>query len=434
MEFGHYPDNLYDVFGPEPDPFAELRPDEAVPQGDAFLGLLDAQGASAIPSDSVTVISDVNEVESTDAVGETDDEDSGPDSDQGDATDDTLSGQGDATDDTLSGQGDATDDALSGQGDATDDAAPIEDIDQGDGEDADTSEPDLSGGTDIDIPEIPEDDAPVEVDAEGEGPDVNDTQGSGDASNEADAGGEISSDTDEDAIEDIAEPEAPKVPWLLSIDNGSDMLQKINTETGETTDVCQLNISSSYPSLTFSRDNKLFASRGGTALDIIDPCTCSVTAIGSYGGFSGVNGITSDQGIELFGVAVTQDDLIAISTSIGLATSVGDLGLNFGATGATWSDEDDTLYSIDASSDALYTIDPDTGVASYIAPVDMDFGTVGIELHPDNGVIYACSSAANLLSVDKFTGQVTVIGPMNQQEACTNLAAPYLPVACLEDL
>ena len=246
---------------------------------------------------------------------------------------------------------------------------------------------------------------------------------------------EVTGDVDDVAI-DASEPDAEQAPpaplYLLSINNTTHTLEKIDVETGVGTDLCELNTGTGYPSLTFSRDNVLFASRGGTALDVIDPCTCQITPVASYGGYSGVNGITSDQGLNLFGVASTQDEFITISTSLGVAQSVGPLGVDFGSAGATWSEEEQTVYAINASTDALYEVEPSTGFASLIAPLSMPFGTVGIEMHPSNGVLYACSSAATLLQIDTQTGEVTSIGQTGQEGPCTNLAAPWKVVPCLE--
>jgi hypothetical protein len=243
-------------------------------------------------------------------------------------------------------------------------------------------------------------------------------------------------DTGLEPLPDTAPP-GPPPEWLLSIDNGTKVLQRVNITTGATTDLCDLydptlGAIPSYPSLTFSRNNFLYASRGGTALDLIDPCTCEIEQLGSYGGWSGVNGITSDKGIQLLGAAATQDELISIQTKTGVGTLIGDLGANFTTHGATWSDGINGLYAINGLNNGLYTIDPLTGLATFQVTLSMNFGTVGIELLPANGVIYACSSEANLLSIDPVSGVVTTIGSMNQSGACTNLAAPWKAVPCIE--
>ena len=304
----------------------------------------------------------------------------------------------------------------------------------------------------------PDDDAQggaADVDASA-GPDAPDTSGTStdvldDAGGLTDAGmGDVGPVTEvqdsEGAVEEVmdtgsedAAPSedvevAPKPLYLLSVNNSQKTLEKIDIETGAGIDVCQLPPTSNYPSLTFSRDNILFGSRQGQYLDAIDPCTCEVTSVGSYNGFTGVNGITSDFGLNLFGVSHIQDVLITINSQSGAGTSVGPLGVNFGYTGATWSDEEQVIYAIDASSDGLFKISPESGEATFVAPLSLPMGTVGIEMHPDNGVLYACSDAAHLLSVDLITGEVTDIGDMGQNTACNNLAAPWKEVPCLDEL
>ncbi len=263
------------------------------------------------------------------------------------------------------------------------------------------------------------DDADVEIDAESLDNGIEDTGSTIEDIGAADAGTELPS----------------KPLYLLSVNNSQKTLEKIDVLTGAATDICQLPPSSNYPSLTFSRNNMLFGSRQGSYLDAIDPCTCEVTSIGPYGnGITGVNGITSDFGINLFGISHTQDVFITIDSQNGAGSEVGALGVNFGYTGATWSESENVVYAIDAAGDDLYKINPETGLATFVAPLSLPMGTVGIEMHPANGVLYACSDPSNLLSIDLITGDVTTIGPMNQGAYCNNLAAPWADVPCLDTL
>ena len=222
-------------------------------------------------------------------------------------------------------------------------------------------------------------------------------------------------------------------PWLLSIDNASRTLRKVDIVTGKSAVVCTLPNKYAYPSLTFRRDNALMASRKGSALDLINPCTCEVTAIGTYGGgATSVNGITSDHAQGLYGISAGLQSLIAIDSTTGIATVIGPLGVKFGANGATWSDELKALYAINGADDTLYTVNPQTGAATFQAKLSQSFVSVGVERHPGNGKIYACSDDAALREVDPQTGMVTVIGPMGEAGGCTNLAAPWGPVACVD--
>ena len=223
-------------------------------------------------------------------------------------------------------------------------------------------------------------------------------------------------------------------PWLLSIDNGTHTLRKVDIVTGKSAVICTLSVKNSYPSLTFRRDNVLVASRKGIALDQIDPCTCQVTAIGAYGAATGVNGITSDHAAGLFGISSGLEALISINPATGVATSIGPLGAKFGTNGATWSDAIHALYAINGADNMLYVVDPKTGAATPQAVLSQKFGSVGVERHPGNGQIYACSDDGMLRQVDPVTGNVTTIGPLGESAACTNLAAPWGPVSCVDNV
>ncbi len=259
-----------------------------------------------------------------------------------------------------------------------------------------------------------------------------------DAKPDAEADAEVGTGADAQAgadsqPDDDAEATAPVAPlFLLSIDNASRWLQKVDVTTGKTTNLCKLGNTDAYPSLTFRRDNGLMASRKASALDAIDPCTCQITPIGSYGGASSVNGITSDHSQGLFGLSAGLQALIAIDVKTGAAKTVGPLGIELGAHGATWSDGLQALYAINGKDDSLYVVDPKTGKATLKAKLSKPFGMVGMELHPQNGKIYACSDNNVLYEVDQVTGQVTEVGPMAQAGPCTNLAAPWVPFSCAQ--
>jgi hypothetical protein len=184
-----------------------------------------------------------------------------------------------------------------------------------------------------------------------------------------------------------------------------------------------------YPSSTFNRSGILFAANNTQdRLDIIDPCTCTITPVGSFGFEAEVVGITTDQATDLFGLDKLADQLLSISSLDGTASIIGPMGVSFEASGATWSDTEQALFAVNSGDEALYMIDPETGTATHKADLSKSIGTVGIELHPGNNVIYACT-ATDLWSIDSETGQVTVIGNINGN-ICNNLAAPYTKVVC----
>ena len=57
-----------------------------------------------------------------------------------------------------------------------------------------------------------------------------------------------------------------------------------------------------------------------------------------------------------------------------------------------------------------------------------------MEWHPEDQTIYACTSDSKLYEVDPDTGDVTALGQMGHQAGCTNLAAPWTYVKCVDDL
>ena len=222
-------------------------------------------------------------------------------------------------------------------------------------------------------------------------------------------------------------------PWLLHVRNDTDRLVKIDTDTGVETVVCDFAGDANYPSITFGIGGELFGSRGGSQLDLIDPCTCEVTNVGNMG-FTGVNGITAN-GLEilrLYGISINSDVLLDISTMNAMSMVVGNgLGINIGYSGSTWSSDILGLYAINADDDKLYEVDVGTGLASAVVDLDVNFVTVGIEWHPDNGVLYGCTDG-HLYSIDPETGTTSEIG--NMGHGCNNLAAPWTYVACIENL
>tara|TARA_B100000029_G_scaffold482153_1_gene531874 strand:- start:2156 stop:3271 length:1116 start_codon:yes stop_codon:yes gene_type:complete len=252
--------------------------------------------------------------------------------------------------------------------------------------------------------------------------------------------------TDEGAPEpDTSADTGPSEPlWLLSIEPVTNILQRVDVETGALTDLCTIDNNNQYPSLTFSREGILFASNNTLdQIDRIDPCTCEVTELPPHG-FGFIPGITSDYGTGLFAVENFDDVLLSMNGSTGQGVVIGEFGFDFGTGGATWSDESYAVFAIDGTSDSLYSIDPETGVATLQAQLQIDgfpvdFYTVGIELHPENGVLYACTGNtmfitgaddSSLYTVDPLTGEATFIGPLDQAGSCTNLAAPWVTVDC----
>lgn len=228
--------------------------------------------------------------------------------------------------------------------------------------------------------------------------------------------------------------------YVISIDDTAEYtrLLKISIVTGDGIEICKTAKQSGYNSSTFTRESILYLSRTGY-IDRMDPNTCEITEVGATG-FKAIPGITSNYDNGIYGVANNNNDegkknkFLDINIETAEATVIGDLGSDFGTTGATWCEELQIVYSINGTDDKLYEIDRTTGTATYLVDlVDdtgaaFDFGSVGIELHPLNGEIYACSGvAAELLHIDAETGTVTKIGTGmgHEKTDCDNLGAPW---------
>ncbi|HSW61312.1 MAG TPA: hypothetical protein VLJ60_10960 [bacterium] len=228
--------------------------------------------------------------------------------------------------------------------------------------------------------------------------------------------------------------------YVISIDDTAEYtrLLKISIVTGDGTEICKTAKQSGYNSSTFTRESILYLSRTGF-IDRMDPNTCEITEVGATG-FKAIPGITSNYENGIYGVANNNNDegkknkFLDINIETAEATVIGDLGSDFGTTGATWCDELQIVYSINGTDDKLYEIDSTTGLATYLIDLvdengdPFDFGSVGIELHPLNGEIYACSGAAKeLLHIDPVTGTVTKIGTGmgHEKQDCDNLGAPW---------
>ncbi|PRQ06798.1 hypothetical protein ENSA7_35020 [Enhygromyxa salina] len=201
--------------------------------------------------------------------------------------------------------------------------------------------------------------------------------------------------------------------------------------------LCQLNVNDGYPSTTFGLEGTLYGSNGtDQTLDLIDPCTCEVTTIGPTN-FGSIPGITAN-GVEaetLFGLSVSADILLTLSTVNGAGTEIGPLGVDFHYSGTSWSADIQGLYAINDLTDSLYTLDLFTGEATEIATIDTQFDSVGIDWHIATHELYACTNfggGSRLYSIDVDDGTSTLIG--NLPHNCNNLAAPWTPVACVDDV
>ena len=210
-------------------------------------------------------------------------------------------------------------------------------------------------------------------------------------------------------------------------------LLDIDPEDGSATELCELAGlgSEGTQSLAFTRDGRLFATYGKTALYEIDPCACEAWEVGPYG-FTGV-GLAADRDHGLWGVASEGDAFLRIDADTGRGTAVGSLRRDVTNHGATWSERDETVYVLVGSGPGeLHTADPATGALTSVAAVDRYLSSGGFEYHAASGELYACTSDGVLLTIDPETGRTTAIGDTGYP-GCDNLAAPpiSMPRGCL---
>lgn len=238
-------------------------------------------------------------------------------------------------------------------------------------------------------------------------------------------------------------------PWLLSIDNGSNEMIKIDVETGEHRGICSMASSGFYVSTTFGINGILYASKlEDDVIEVIDPCTCEVTAVGATG-FGLIPGITANGVKEetIYGLETEEDLLLDLDVETGAGSVVGGTLTDFQLSGTTWSDDLPGLFAINNIDDTLYTLDTETGVAYVVAELDVDFNYVGIEWSPNNRKLYACTTLSSglgnatadptaglsvLYEVDPEDGTTRFIS--NLPHSCNNLAAPWTAVACVDDI
>lgn len=242
-------------------------------------------------------------------------------------------------------------------------------------------------------------------------------------------------------------------PWLLSVDNGSNELIKIDTQTGEHRGICVMPSSGFYVSTTFGIDGILYASKAeDDILEIIDPCTCEVQAVGPTG-FGLLPGITAN-GVKietLYGLETENDLLLDLDIETGAGAVVGETLVDFRLSGTSWSDDLPGLFAINNIDDSLYTLDTATGEAFFVAELDVDFNYVGIEWNTYDRKLYACTTYSPglgqgpevpvgerpeglsvLYEIDPSDGTTRYINDL--PHACNNLAAPWTAIACVDDI
>jgi hypothetical protein len=226
---------------------------------------------------------------------------------------------------------------------------------------------------------------------------------------------------------------------LYGTDAGGGNLYRIDQTTG----AAGLIGSMGFPAPALAADpitGVLYAGQGGGTpnLFIVDPNTGSAALVGNAGlGFASIAGMDFDSSGRLYASANILDDggtggdtLVAIDTSTGLATSIGEFGSGIGVAGGRGGidgivfDRAGTLWGASGTQagtggvPALWAIDTATGSATLVAPIQDAVGdppaggVVSLEID-SAGVMYGGTGAGTgtLIRIDPATGEFTLIGP-----------------------
>lgn len=117
----------------------------------------------------------------------------------------------------------------------------------------------------------------------------------------------------------------------------------------------------------------------------------------------------------------------------GLATVVGNAGVDIRNHGASWSAVEGAVVLLDGAQDRVFRVDVRTGRADAIVDAQFDFSTVGFEVDPGSNRMFACTGDAVLYEIDPRSGAVSAVRPLGHDGNCGNLAAPRGRVACIDD-
>lgn len=121
----------------------------------------------------------------------------------------------------------------------------------------------------------------------------------------------------------------------------------------------------------------------------------------------------------LYGVAGTEDQLIVIDTETGLGSAIGAIGSSPNRTFAFAVSPSGAMYGVvgfGLDVDRLISIDPSTGAGAIIGSIG--FTAVHAIAFNSSGVLFGIDSfSAQLLTIDRITGQGTPIGDLGTDGA-----------------
>ena len=205
-------------------------------------------------------------------------------------------------------------------------------------------------------------------------------------------------------------------PVLLGVNSGAggQFLATIDTDTAALTNLGVTGLT--IDGIAMGGGILYAADNGSRQLVTLNPATGAVdTVLGSYVNAGTIEAMAYRQSDDaLFGIDLSNTNLVSFNTSTGEATIVGPLGTGENLAGMSFS-MDGTLYSIAHSSGNLFTVDPDTGAATLVA-TGPGTGPLGLAVHPVTDVLYTATFISGLdgvlETVDPVTAVRTPVGTM----------------------
>ncbi len=223
---------------------------------------------------------------------------------------------------------------------------------------------------------------------------------------------DICNATDDDCDGDVDED--VKAGWsLVTIDTRAGDVVEIDRSTAAVAVITAIDDSSiTINSMDVREDGTpIVHNSADYELMTIDVCTGTTATIGATG-TSDIGGIGFGSSGSLYGLDTYNDALVQLSTTTGLATTIGALGFDIGANGLAYDCSTDTLWGADSATGNIFGLDLATGVATGFVSTGVSFSSVGLEFDHGTGMLLAATGSA-LYEVDPSSGATTFVGDLD---------------------
>jgi hypothetical protein len=209
----------------------------------------------------------------------------------------------------------------------------------------------------------------------------------------------------------VVDDDAHEGKFMLTVDTNHGYAYEIDTATAGSAAVSALDSGYTINSVAVDEDGWAVGNEySADTLVEIDPCTGSITTIGSTG-VGNACGISFGPGGKLYGMDNSSDQLVEFDTTTAAATVIGSMGYDVSSCGMAYDCTNDVLYGATANGDVIFKLDATTGLAYDVVTTAVPFSSVGIEYDPATGLIWA-ATGTDLYSVDPSDGSTVFIGPL----------------------